>query len=88
MPTQPLVTGLKHCNVTEELTPGDAYIMRFKNPLNEYKTDLWMAIILSDTREPGNRLHRRPKGAKPENGPWTTPLNERAYPVYMPGRNS
>lgn len=88
MPTQPLVGGLKHCHVTEELTPGDAYVMRFKNPMNEYKADLWIAIILPDTREPGNRLHRRPKGAKPENGPWTTPLSERAYPVYMPGRNS
>lgn len=89
MPIQQYLTsGLKHCHEARELLPGEAYVVRFKNPMREYKTDIWMGIIFPVNDSPGSRLHRRPKGAKPENGPWTTPLSERVYPVYMPGRNS
>ncbi|KAJ5155888.1 hypothetical protein N7492_008691 [Penicillium capsulatum] len=88
MPILHLVGDLKHCHDTKELTPGEAYVARFKNPCNGYRTDLWMAIILRANSQPGNRLYGRPKGAKPESGSWNTPLSERVYPVYLPGRNT
>lgn len=85
----PLTAGLKHVTQTSELQPGQVHITRFKNALRNYRTDIWIGIILPEGFSPGNGLTRRPKGARPteEGSAWTTPLNERVYPTYLPGRN-
>lgn len=85
----PLTAGLKHVTKTSELQPGQVYIVRFKNALRNYRTDIWIGVILPEGFEPGRGLSRRPKGAKPtgEGSAWTIPLNERVYPTYLPGRN-
>lgn len=91
MPTYaPLTDGLKHVNRTTELQPGEVYIARFKNALQNYRADIWICVVLPDNFEEGRGLARRPKGSKPlEPGTtWTTPLHERVYPVYLPGQNS
>ncbi|KAJ5092878.1 hypothetical protein N7456_008739 [Penicillium angulare] len=84
----PITTGLVKTNSPHELLPGEVYLVRFKNSCREYKTDLWLGVILTEEDGPGKNLHGRAKGAKPAEGVWTTPLSERVYPVFMPGRNS
>ncbi|KAJ5577685.1 uncharacterized protein N7459_006649 [Penicillium hispanicum] len=84
----PLTQGLKHVRDVKELEPGETYLVRFKNSQREYKTDLWVAVIIPEGFGSTRNLNRRPKGARPEDGKWTTPLSERVYPIYIPGRNS
>ncbi|KAJ6096266.1 hypothetical protein N7486_007012, partial [Penicillium sp. IBT 16267x] len=83
-----LTAGLTKTNSPDELLPGEAYVVRFKNPCRNYRADIWLAIILTEELGPGKHLNGRVKGAKSADGTWETPMNERAYPVYMPGRNS
>lgn len=85
-----LTSGLKHVPQTEELAVGLVCIVRFKDGLNSYRTNLWIGVVLPEGFEPGRNLARRPKGSKPieQGSPWTTPFNERAYPMYLPGRNT
>ncbi|KAJ5735362.1 uncharacterized protein N7483_000487 [Penicillium malachiteum] len=82
-PTQNLVRN----NMTRELRAGETFIARFKSSFIGHKTDIWLCVILTEEFGPGKHCHGRPKGAKPAEGAWTTPLNERMYPIYMPGRN-
>lgn len=86
----PLTAGLKHVTQLSELQPGEAYVARFKNALKHYRTDIWIGVIMPEGFEPGRGLSRRPKGSKPtgEGSVWTTPLSERVYPIFLPGRNS
>lgn len=85
----PLTAGLRHVTQLQELQPGDLYVIRFKNPLRNYRTDIWLAVIWPDGFELNMALARRPKGSKPTDGStWTTPLGERNYPVFLPARNS
>ncbi|KAJ5916615.1 hypothetical protein N7504_000630 [Penicillium tannophilum] len=83
-----LTAGLVKTNSPDELLPGEAFVVRFKNPCRKYRTDIWIAIILTEELGPGKHLSGRMKGAKGADGTWDTPANERVYPVYMPGRNS
>ncbi|KAJ5722464.1 hypothetical protein N7488_000499 [Penicillium malachiteum] len=84
----PIVHDLVKNNSPYELRPGQTFIVRFKNPRRGYRTDLWIGVILTEEFGPGKHVHGRPEGAKPAEGAWTTPLNERTYPIYMPGRNT
>ncbi|KAJ5645016.1 hypothetical protein N7507_011027 [Penicillium longicatenatum] len=83
-----LTAGLIKTNSHNELLPGEAFVVRFKNPCRNYRTDIWLAIILSEELGPGKHLSGRMKGAKGADGTWDTTPNERVYPLYMPGRNS
>lgn len=83
----PLTAGLHHVKPTKDINPGDAFIVRFKNSARDYKTDIWIGVRLADQFEPVPGLSRRPNGAKPVSGEWTTPPEERVYPIYFPGRN-
>lgn len=83
-----LTADLIKINTPDELLPGEAFVFRFKNPCRSYRTDIWIAIILTEEFGPGKHLSGRMKGAKSADGTWDTPMNERVYPVYMPGRNS
>ncbi|KAJ5760508.1 hypothetical protein N7520_007664 [Penicillium odoratum] len=80
--------GLVKTNSTNELLPGQVYIIRFKNPCRSYRTDIWLGVILTEEFGPGKNLHGRAKGAKNPDGTWDNPLSEHVYPIYMPGRNS
>lgn len=80
--------GLKPANRMAELHPGQAYLHRFKSARRDYKTDIWVAIILPDDEIERRGLHRRPSEAKPADGNWTTPTSERFYPCFLPTRNS
>ncbi|KAJ5266943.1 hypothetical protein N7478_009751 [Penicillium angulare] len=84
----PTTAGLTKANSPHELLPGEVYLVRFKNSLRDYETDLWLGVILTEEDGPGRTLQGRAKGAKPIEGIWTTSLSERVYPVYMPSRNS
>lgn len=84
----PLTSGLTHVSPLQEIQSGEAFIVRFKNSSRKYNTDLWIGILLPDDFEHGPGLSRAPKGAKPVSGEWTTDLDKRVYPVYLPARNS
>ncbi|CEJ56144.1 hypothetical protein PMG11_02365 [Penicillium brasilianum] len=75
----PLITGLKHVSPLKELNPGDTE--------RNYNTDIWIAVLLPDDFKVAFGLHRPPKGTKPASGDWTTDLDKRVYPTYLPGRN-
>lgn len=87
MPSQQLTAGLKRATQTRELQPGEVYIARFKNSCRNYKTDIWMGVIMNEEYASQN-LNRRPQEAKGVDGTWAVQLPERSYPLYMPGRNS
>ncbi|KAJ5988952.1 hypothetical protein N7481_004162 [Penicillium waksmanii] len=80
--------GLKPANRMVELHPGQAYLHRFKSARRDYKTDIWVAIILPDDEIERHGLHRRPSEAKPADGTWITPTSERCYPCFLPARNT
>ncbi|KAJ5647999.1 hypothetical protein N7490_004371 [Penicillium lividum] len=80
--------GLVKTNSTNELLPGEVFIIRFKNPCRDYRTDIWLGVILTEKFGPGKNFHGRAKGAKNPDGTWDNTLNEHVYPIYMPGRNS
>lgn len=86
----PMTGGLQHINPGREVNAGEVLIARFKNAKRKNCVDIWIAVVLPDGFEPGKGLSRRPKGAKPivNGSEWTTPLHERVYPVYFPGRNT
>ena len=84
----PISTGLTKNHTPAELEPGEAFLVRFKNARRNYRTDLWIGIILTEEFGPGKYLNGRPKKAKQADGKWTAPLNERVYPVYLPAKNS
>lgn len=86
----PMTAGLDHIHLGREVSAGEVFIARFKNAKKKYCVDIWIGVVLPDGFEPGKGLSRRPKGARSTvNGStWTTPLTERMYPVYFPGRNT
>ena len=79
-----LTSGLTHVSPLQEIQSGEAFVVRFKNSSRKYNTDLWIGILLPDDFEHGPGLSRNPKGAKPVSGEWTTDLDKRVYPVYLP----
>ena len=83
----PLITGLKHVSPAKDLNPGCLFIARYKNRARNYNTDLWIAVLLPDDFQAAFGLQRPPKGAKPASGEWTTDLDKRVYPAYLPGVN-
>jgi hypothetical protein len=83
----PLITGLKHVSPLKEINPGNTFVVRYKSRERNYNTDIWIAVLLPDDFKVAFGLHRPPKGAKPASGDWTTDLDKRVYPAYLPGRN-
>ncbi|KAJ5924623.1 hypothetical protein N7466_008810 [Penicillium verhagenii] len=86
--TTGLTAGLTKASAAREPLPGEAYIIRFKNPCRNYRTDLWIGIITTEEFGPCKKLHGRATGAKNSDGSWDSSPCDRVYPVYMPGRNS
>ncbi|KAJ5918737.1 hypothetical protein N7454_009881 [Penicillium verhagenii] len=86
--TTGLTAGLTKASAAREPLPGEAYIVRFKNPCRNYRTDLWIGIITTEEFGPCKKLHGRATGAKNSDGSWDSAPCDRVYPVYMPGRNS
>ncbi|KAJ5211950.1 uncharacterized protein N7498_003596 [Penicillium cinerascens] len=86
----PMTADLSHIPTPREVNAGEVFIARFKNSHKKYRVDIWVGVILPDGFEPGKGLSRRPKGSRPliQGGAWKTPLRERMYPVYFPGRNT
>lgn len=82
-----LTTGLRHVPNPRLLKPGEAFIVRFKNSLRQYKTDVWIGVVLPHMFGPSRHINRRPSGAQPEEGDWPTHLKDRIYSLYLPGRN-
>ncbi|KUM58073.1 hypothetical protein ACN42_g9095 [Penicillium freii] len=82
-----LTTGLRHLNKPRALEPGETLIIRYKNSLRQYKSDVWIGVVLPDQFGPTRHISRRPVGAQPAEGEWTTHLKDRMYSVYLPGRN-
>lgn len=82
-----LTTGLRHLNKPRALEPGDTLIVRYKNSLRQYKSDVWIGVVLPDQFGPTRHISRRPVGAQPTEGEWMTHLKDRMYSVYLPGRN-
>ncbi|CAI7627607.1 unnamed protein product [Penicillium glandicola] len=82
-----LTTGLRHLPKPRPLEPGEAFIVRFKNSLRQYKADVWIGIVLPEKFGPSRHINRRPVGAQPVEGAWLTHLKDRVYSMYLPGRN-
>ncbi|KAJ6072021.1 hypothetical protein N7499_010035 [Penicillium canescens] len=82
-----LSQGLKHLPEPRQLQPGEIVITRFKNSMRKYRTDLWVGVVIPQTFGPSRHLNRRPTTAQPTDGPWTTHLKDRMYPLYLPGIN-
>ncbi|KAJ5360819.1 hypothetical protein N7517_010010 [Penicillium concentricum] len=82
-----LTTGLRHLPKPRVLEPGEALIVRYKNSLRQYKSDVWIGVVLPDKFGPSRHINRRPVGAQPTEGPWVTHLKDRIYSMYLPGRN-
>ncbi|CRL22270.1 unnamed protein product [Penicillium camemberti] len=82
-----LTTGLRHLNKPRALEPGETFVVRYKNSLRQYKSDVWIAVVLPDKFGPTRHISRRPVGAQPTEGEWMTHLKDRMYSVYLPGRN-
>ncbi|CAI7592005.1 unnamed protein product [Penicillium crustosum] len=82
-----LTTDLRHLNKPRTLEPGETLIIRYKNSLRQYKSDVWIGVVLPDQFGPTRHISRRPVGAQPIEGEWMTHLKDRMYSVYLPGRN-
>ena len=83
----PLTAGLQHVPPLADLNPGDAFIVRYKNSVRNYRTDLWIAIMVPDNFKALFGIQRPPNGAKSATGEWTVDADKRVYLVYLPGRN-
>ncbi|KAJ5330019.1 hypothetical protein N7452_010409 [Penicillium brevicompactum] len=79
--------GLRRLPVLRLLKEGEIFIIRYKNAMRNYTTDVWIGVVLPHMFGPTRHTHRRPSGAKPEDGEWTTHLKDRVYSFYLPGRN-
>ncbi|KAK9855014.1 hypothetical protein MYU51_003365 [Penicillium brevicompactum] len=79
--------GLRRLPVLRLLKEGEIFIVRYKNAMRNYTTDVWIGVVLPHMFGPTRHTHRRPSGAKPEDGEWTTHLKDRVYSFYLPGRN-
>ncbi|KAJ5211218.1 hypothetical protein N7491_011038 [Penicillium cf. griseofulvum] len=86
-PKKYLTTGLRHLPKPRALEPGEAFVVRYKNSLRQYKSDVWIGIVLPDRFGPSRHINRRPVGAQPADGTWVTHLKDRVYSMYLPGRN-
>ncbi|CAI7600571.1 unnamed protein product [Penicillium bialowiezense] len=82
-----LTSGLRHVPTLRPLKEGEIFIIRYKNALRGYTTDVWIGVILPHMFGPTRHTHRRPSGAQPEDGEWGTHLKDRVYSFYLPGRN-
>ncbi|KAF7518089.1 hypothetical protein PCG10_000663 [Penicillium crustosum] len=82
-----LTTDLRHLNKPRTLEPGETLIIRYKNSLRQYKSDVWIGVVLPDQFGPTRHISRRPVGAQPIEGEWMTHPKDRMYSVYLPGRN-
>lgn len=82
-----LTSGLRHVPTLRPLKEGEIFIIRYKNALRHYTTDVWIGVILPHMFGPTRHTHRRPSGAQPEDGEWGTHLKDRVYSFYLPGRN-
>ncbi|CAG8099928.1 unnamed protein product [Penicillium salamii] len=82
-----LTKGLRHILRPRLLKSGEAFVIRYKNPLRNHKTDVWIGVILPHMFGPESHSKRRPPFAQPEEGDWTKHPKDRVYSVYLPGRN-
>ncbi|KGO70590.1 hypothetical protein PITC_051840 [Penicillium italicum] len=82
-----LTTGLRHLGKPRPLEPGETFVVRFKNSLRQYKSDVWIGVVLPEKFGPTRHVNRRPVGAQPTEGAWVTHLKDRMYSMYLPGRN-
>ncbi|KAJ6181168.1 hypothetical protein N7519_011629 [Penicillium mononematosum] len=82
-----LTTGLRHLGKPRLLEPGETFVVRYKNSLRQYKSDVWIGVVLPEKFGPSRHINRRPVGAQPVEGAWMTHLKDRMYSVYLPGRN-
>ncbi|CAG8908418.1 unnamed protein product [Penicillium egyptiacum] len=82
-----LTTGLRHLGKPRPLEPGETFVVRYKNSLRQYKSDVWIGVVLPERFGPSRHINRRPVGSQPVEGVWMTHLKDRIYPMYLPGRN-
>ncbi|OQE16080.1 hypothetical protein PENFLA_c029G07829 [Penicillium flavigenum] len=82
-----LTTGLRHLGKPRPLEPGETFVVRYKNSLRQYKSDVWIGVVLPEKFGPSRHINRRPVGAQPVEGAWMTHLKDRMYSMYLPGRN-
>ncbi|CAG8335655.1 unnamed protein product [Penicillium nalgiovense] len=82
-----LTTGLRHLGKPRLLEPGQTFVVRYKNSLRQYKSDVWIGVVLPEKFGPSRHINRRPVGAQPVEGVWMTHPKDRMYSMYLPGRN-
>lgn len=78
-----IVRGLIPIPPTLDLQHGMSFVVRWLNPAIGKKQDWWLGIHVPDHIAPVILTARPRKKASPE-----TPAAERAYMLYLPGRNT
>lgn len=86
--TPRITKELRPIDRSQDLQPGDSFIVYYKNAEIGSRKDLWLGIICPEPLMP-NILRKKPhKNSKPETGDWNVPVEERAHAVYLPGKNT
>ncbi|KAL1981276.1 hypothetical protein VTN96DRAFT_2822 [Rasamsonia emersonii] len=83
-----LTKGLKPIDRSQDLQPGQSFIVHYNNTSLRNRKDLWLGIIIPESLTTPTLLSRRHRNAKPLKGDWTVPVEKRAYGVYLPGQPS
>ncbi|KAJ5055359.1 hypothetical protein NUH16_010922 [Penicillium rubens] len=80
-----LTTGLRHLGKPRLLEPGETFVVRYKNSLRQYRADVWIGVVLPEKFGPSRHINRRPVGAQPVEGVWTTHPKDRIYSIKWVG---
>ncbi|EGC43517.1 conserved hypothetical protein [Histoplasma capsulatum var. duboisii H88] len=63
------------------LKPGECFLIQYRD---KGQKELWIGVICSNLMIPDEAWRHCPVGSPPRAGQWTTQLDRRHYPIYLP----